>query len=247
MVHIFDFSKSPTGLIQNYTVLLNQTAFGVEWYLYGTNTSPILGLTTATVTEVDHQSSINFVGGTVQDFDISTADPYEFYIMYLRSGLTSEGTRVEVAFNAVTGISYNPPNSTFTPVGETTGCSPTSISFTDTSGAPGGVPTAWWWNATNTTGNNTPFTFSTLQNPKWAFGLGNFSVQLNSSNAWGYNTSWQVTWINVSGFCPTGGGGITGVAMYGVDAPVDLGPLVLLVMAIVIISAVKKRRRGGEV
>jgi hypothetical protein len=92
-----------------------------------------------------------------------------------------------------------PVNATFTPLGEVLGLDPHTQAFTDTSTA---TPTAWTWNATNVTGNNTPFTFSTINNPSHDFGVGNFFIQLNVSNACSANTSWQITFINVSAYIP---------------------------------------------
>ena len=91
------------------------------------------------------------------------------------------------------------PVASFTPLGEVTGTTPKSQAFTDTST---NSPTAWVWNATNVTGNNTPFTFSNAQNPTQSFGIGNFSIKLKASNAGGSGISAQVTFINVSAVPP---------------------------------------------
>jgi PKD repeat protein len=86
------------------------------------------------------------------------------------------------------------PTSSFT-TNSTSGTAPLNVQFNDTST---NTPTTWQWNATNVSGNNTPFTFSTTQNASAVFGVGNFSIKLNASNAGGSNISTQVTWINVS-------------------------------------------------
>jgi PKD repeat protein len=133
----------------------------------------------------------------------------------------------------------DPPNSTFTPTGEVTGCDPKSVTFTDTST---NTPTAWVWNATNVTGNNTMFTFSTLQNPVHSFGIGNFTINLTSENAFGANESWQVSWINVSGACaPVTPVPIYGVSDIGVDAP--LAPVVPALGTIVAMIILNRRRK----
>lgn len=98
-------------------------------------------------------------------------------------------------------ISYiTPTGGAVTPVASftqstTSGTAPLSVQFNDTST---NTPTAWQWNATNVTGNNTPFTFSTIKNPTYTFGFGNFSIALNASNSAGGNVSAQDTWINVT-------------------------------------------------
>ena len=91
------------------------------------------------------------------------------------------------------------PNASFT-VSNTTGMTPVIVQFNDTST---NIPTTWQWNATNVTGNNTAFTFSTEQNPNYTFGVGNFSIKLYVTNGGGTNLSTQNTWINVSPSAPT--------------------------------------------
>lgn len=87
------------------------------------------------------------------------------------------------------------PVASFTPTGTTTGVTPLSVSFTDTST---NTPTIWVWNATNVAGNNTPFTFNVTQNPTQVFTTGNYTIKLNATNAAGSNISAQTTWINVT-------------------------------------------------
>jgi PKD repeat protein len=88
------------------------------------------------------------------------------------------------------------PVASFT-ASNTTGTYPPAlpVNFTDTST---NTPTSWQWNATNVTGNNTAFTFATTKLPTYSFGIGNFTISLNATNADGSGTSAQVTWINVS-------------------------------------------------
>jgi len=129
VVAVFDFSKNPTGFIANYTMVTNQTAIGVEWYMYGTNVTPTLGDSTATPTLIDYQSSVTFTNGVKQSFDISTADPFQFYILYLRSGLATPGTRLEVAFNSGVAPPVVTPTPGPTPVANVTAVQP--LQYTD--------------------------------------------------------------------------------------------------------------------
>jgi len=69
------------------------------------------------------------------------------------------------------------------------------VQFTDQSP---GSPTAWSWSFRNSTGNNTVVQFSTIQNPVYSFGVGNFSIALNASTSLAYVHSTQNTWINIS-------------------------------------------------
>ena len=102
--------------------------------------------------------------------------------------------------NTVTKTNYitvNPPapvaSFTGTPL---SGTAPLPVTFTDTST---NDPTVWKWSFRNITpGNNTVVAFSTLQDPVMTFGAGNFSIVLNASNSGGFNTSSQVTFVNVS-------------------------------------------------
>ena len=230
--------------VGNYTVT-SEVNKNVVWYLFGTNTSAWLG-SKAAVTQVDTQTE-PLVAGTGVTHELASTKSYNTWILWFESGLSdADASRLEVRFGSgipVAPPSGNPPNSTFTPSGEVTGCDPKSVTFTDTSGAPGGTPTAWVWNATNITGNNTMFTFSNLQSPVHSFGIGNFTINLTSSNAFGENESWQVTWINVSGVCPaTTPVPIYGVSDRGIDAPVEPAVPALGVMVAVIVSVIRKRR-----
>jgi hypothetical protein len=101
-VHVVDFSNAPTGFIQNYSITVNQSfVVGASWYLYGTNTTPVIGSSSsASLTLVDAQTAITFTANVPQDFDISTEPPFEYYIFYLQSGFATVGTRMEVRFNS---------------------------------------------------------------------------------------------------------------------------------------------------
>jgi hypothetical protein len=70
-----------------------------------------------------------------------------------------------------------------------------SIMFVDNStGA-----TSWQWNATNLTGNNTPVTFSTSQNPSpILFNPGNYLINLTVTNTRGSNSTIKTVGINLT-------------------------------------------------
>lgn len=94
----------------------------------------------------------------------------------------------------------NPPNASFNQ-NVSGGNSPLPVAFYDTST---NTPTSWIWYFTNVTGNNTQTTFSTLQNINYTFGIGNFSIRLNATNAAGSNISQDgLHWVNVSGSSAT--------------------------------------------
>jgi PKD repeat protein len=88
------------------------------------------------------------------------------------------------------------PVASFT-ANQTEGYSDLPVLFTDTST---NTPTSWEWNFTAIS-NSTPITFSTSQNPTYTFGIGNYSVVLNATNAYGSSIS-SPAWINVSAPIP---------------------------------------------
>jgi PKD repeat protein len=71
------------------------------------------------------------------------------------------------------------------------------IKFNDTSS---GIVSSWDWKFNNVTGNNTPVTFATTQNPEHGFQIGNFSISLIVNNGTASNTSTQVSWVNITPF-----------------------------------------------
>ena len=87
-----------------------------------------------------------------------------------------------------------PPVSSFT-ANVTSGLSNLPVGFTDTST---NSPTTWNWTFKNVIGNNTLVTFSQIQNPSLVFGAGNYTIGLNTTNAYGGNLSAQSTFINVT-------------------------------------------------
>ncbi len=73
--------------------------------------------------------------------------------------------------------------------------SPSVIQFIDKST---NTPVSWMWNYTNVSGDNTPTTFSTLQNPEYVFSTGgNYSVTLLATNSLGSTMS-ASSWVNIS-------------------------------------------------
>jgi PKD repeat protein len=94
-------------------------------------------------------------------------------------------------------ITAVPPVASFS-ANSTTGIYSGTIQFTDTSS---GTPTTWDWKFTNTSGNNTPTTFATTQNPAYTFGGGNYSISLTVSNSAGSNNSVSALFVNVSSTC----------------------------------------------
>jgi PKD repeat protein len=122
---------------------------------------------------------------------------------YWASGVYSTFRGYDTSYTGATRdpfleITYTPsvpaPVASFTPNATVTSYPDYRIAFTDTST---NTPTSWNWTATNVTGNNTPVSFSTSQSPVQTFYEGNWSIQLNATNAGGSNLS-SVMWINLS-------------------------------------------------
>jgi PKD repeat protein len=120
-----------------------------------------------------------FVNGYIDEFAIWNG------ISVPISELYPQTTEIETAIA---------PIATFT-TNVTSGIAPIVVQFNETSVSTG---TSWQWNATNVTGNDVPFTFSTIQNATYTFNQGNYTIQLTSTNSGGSNVSTQLTWINVS-------------------------------------------------
>jgi len=81
----------------------------------------------------------------------------------------------------------------------TSGKTPLAVGFTDTSFY---TPTSWNWTRANVTGDNIEQSFSTTQNPATTFGVGNWSIRLNATNAYGTSGLTFITFINVSALAP---------------------------------------------
>ena len=136
-----------------------------------------------------------------------------------------DDVRVSKGLGRYSGASYPLPTTEFgltgggtSPVAgftphQSSGVSPLSVAFTDTST---GTPTSWSWSCTNVTGNNTPVTFSTLQSPTQVFGGGNFSIRLTAVNAYGSDTTpANLYWVNVSAATAPPVAGFTGTPVSG--------------------------------
>lgn len=157
--------------------------------------SPLLVQFTDTSTNSPVSWSWNFGDGgtsTLQSppYTYTTAGTYTVTLTATNSGGSNTVTKTNY-------ITVNPPapvaSFTGTPL---SGTAPLPVTFTDTST---NNPTVWSWSFRNITpGNNTIVEFSTLQNPMMTFGAGNFSIVLNAGNSGGFNTSSQVTLVNVS-------------------------------------------------
>jgi PKD repeat protein len=122
------------------------------------------------------------------------------------SNLTTQVTFINVTAGTIAPVAGFNAN-------HTGGTAPLTVAFTDTST---NTPIGWIWNATNVTGNNTPFTFSTEHNPTQTFGVGNYSIVLNASNSAGSNLTTQFIFINVTAITVTNATSETGVYRPGV-------------------------------
>ena len=200
---------------------------------YTGDTTPPDSITELTNTTATNCSSINWTWTNPTDADFNHTYVLKNNVWYdnlsntttysLWTGLTAS-TLYEIATHTVdlTGnmnttwvnASYTLPACGVAPVAsftsdQTSGTEPLPVLLTDTST---NTPTAWNYSFNNVTGNNTVVWFSTAQNPVITLGVGNFSFALNASNAYGYNLSTQITWVNVSviptppvaAFTPTG-------------------------------------------
>lgn len=98
----------------------------------------------------------------------------------------------------------------------TSGYSPLSVQFTDTST---NDPTSWDWYFVNATGNNTEILFSTSQNPLKSFGVGNYTTKLKATNDGGSGNS-SLTWINVSWGAP--------IAAFNANITTGVNPMMVM-------------------
>ena len=124
------------------------------------------------------------------------------------------GTNITTINNYITA-NPQPPVATFDQ-NSTGGVELVTVQFNDTST---NSPDSWIWLFNNQTGNNTPVIFSTDKNPLWNFGIGNFSIQVTSTNAGGSNTSIQNAWVNVTEHPP--------VAAFTLNPSTGTAPLML--------------------
>ncbi len=107
-------------------------------------------------------------------------------------------------------VSETPPVASFTQTTLSSAINFTTIQFSDTSTR---TPDSWIWNATDLSGNNTPFTFNTTSGtPIHSFTKGNYVIELIATNSAGANTSTQSNWVNVTVIPP-----LIGIAPYPGD------------------------------
>ena len=115
-------------------------------------------------------------------------------------------------------VYYLLPSPTFTPTGPLTGVSPLGQLFTDTTAS----LTAWTWEVNNVTGNNTWVTVNSSKNAYITLLTGNWTVRMTGTNAYGFATSAQTTWMNVS--APV----VTPVASFTQNVTVGYAPATVL-------------------
>jgi PKD repeat protein len=141
----------------------------------------------------------NVNGGNVwTQFSTLQNPPYTFGVGNFSIRLTAANVGGSNLSTQVTFINVSaaviPPVASFAS-NVTSGTAPLLVQFNDTSM---NVPTSWGWEFNNVNGGNVWTQFSTLQNPQYTFGVGNFSIRLTAANTAGNNLSVQRTYINVS-------------------------------------------------
>jgi PKD repeat protein len=134
---------------------------------------------------------------TSKSFDFSNSVAYKYYSINITKVNVTQMVIFEIKLLNIT--SFTPTPLSIFSVNNTIGISPLPIQFTDISN---NTPLSWIYQFNNKTGNNTWITFSTLQNPVYAFGVGNYSINLTTANAGNKNISTQLTYINVSMYIP---------------------------------------------
>jgi len=143
-----------------------------------------------------YSSGITYLNGSMDDIVIQIGGP------------VSDGYSIptrEFVNNPLTMFSSN----------VTAGTAPLSVAFTDHTND---TATAWNWSYTNWT-STTPTVFSTSQNPTYSFPVGNYTVTLNASNQWGFDTNTSI--INV-----TSGGGP--IALFSLNSTEGCAPMDVL-------------------
>ncbi len=201
--------------IAQYTVSLNVS--NVDGYNTTTQTNyitayPLNASFTANATSGYYPTAISFTdasgNGTANNWSWNFGDGNTSFLQnpvftYTHAGTFNVSVNVSNAYswswaNRTNLITISPPLappvSSFT-ANQTSGYYPLPVQFNDTSS---NTPTAWNWSFNNVTGNNTEVFWSTERNATNVFGIGNFSIKLNSSNADGYNISAGILFINTS-------------------------------------------------
>lgn len=189
-VVMFDFRKSGIGAIQNYTITTDETlADSQTWYLFGTNSSEVLGSSNAGLfTQVDYQHDVGFTAGVTKSFDISVEPVFQTYVIYIDGGFYVTGTNVEVRFNSVPPAPPVLPSAAFscTPTG---GDIPLDVTCIDSSS---GSPISWNWSF----GDGY---VSDLQNPSHTYDTaGTFDVNLTVCNGDGCDTELKLGYITAT-------------------------------------------------
>jgi len=150
-------------------------------------------------------------------FDIVPAENYkvgDVLVDGISVGAVSNYTFSSILANhniSATFLLENAPIVSFTS-NTSSGTQPLTVQFNDTSAT--GI-TAWNWSYTNVTpGNNTPIYWSTIQNATQTFGVGHWHINLNVTNASGYNNTLLNYSLDVTP--PTVTANFTGTPLVGV-------------------------------
>ena len=212
-----DFGVGTTHTINNIT-LTNRNDAGhtnydpSDWYIEGSldNTTPW--------TLLDKQAGVTGWGqGITKEYNSFTESGNTSAFRFIRYrgkaySLYNQIAEFHLYYNAPTGAA---PVASFTSTNISVatnstsrgweGVAPFQMVFNSTST---NTPTSFVYNATNVTGNNVPFgmneTAATLANIAYTFSVvGNYSIQLNATNAYGSSLSAQTTFVNVSSPPPT--------------------------------------------
>lgn len=192
---ILKFALPTSSPIASFTPTGTQTGIGVATVTY-TDTS------TGTISDYNWTyQGIAAGNNTVTVFSTAQNPTASFYFgnYSIKHGVNgTAGSNISTQIAWVNVSQFPAPVASFTPVGVTTGISPVSVSFTDTST---NNPTYWNWSMQGYgTNSSTYVNWSTAQNPSATFTTGNFSISLGAGGVGGFNISTQKTWINVSAY-----------------------------------------------
>ncbi len=159
--------------------------------------SPTSGVSPLSVTFTDTSTdSPNSWDWSFGDGNTSTAQNPSY--TYANAGIytvvltatNSAGNNTLTRTNYIT-VNAPAPVANFT-ASPTSGVSPLTVTFTDTSTD---SPTSWDWELQNATVNWTQF--SSVQNPSISFPAGNYDIRLTASNLFGNNTTTKFQYITV--------------------------------------------------
>jgi len=199
-------SESQTTMKNNmYTMAQNATTNGIKVIFVGI--APTSGVSNATTVAFNSWMESNLTAvGDVRFYDAYTT-------------LTDGSGALQVKYDFGDGVHWNtqayidvtadlfnenqdlfnlsstPPIVSFTS-NVTSGFGSLPVQFNDTSVT---SPIGWNWSFTNVTpGNNTQVWWSTTQNATNTFGVGTWNINLNVTNATGFNVSTVKYWVNVT-------------------------------------------------